>query len=261
YYNYDDYCFFKKKFDDAYSTSKEKSVNEDNIIIKSIHTKIKDRFIKLCAAIKDYLSHSDIKPLNGVTKTCNYINFYLRTELKDQKYYDKNDTFDNIKIFFQFDDKIKNNSCISNMKYIDDLIFNKMKKLYKLYDAYEAFCEQIDIHEDLSNCNTLSDVIDDFNGIIKSHKYPNSIYLFKELKKFKCLIEKNDLFTSGKCVSILPQLSTPQGDSTKDEVQCINQGQSEHRPGKFDVSPIHAMPMGEREPKEPLSVSQPSRSG
>ncbi|KMZ98970.1 hypothetical protein PVNG_05682 [Plasmodium vivax North Korean] len=147
------------------------------------------------------------------------------------------------------------------MKYIDDLIFNKMKKLYKLYDAYEAFCEQIDIHEDLTNCNTLSDVINDFNGIIKSHKYPNSIYLFKELKKFKCLIEKNDLFTSGKCVSILPQLSTPQGDSTKDEVQCINQGQSEHRPGKFDVSPIHAMPMGEREPKEPLSVSQPSRSG
>ncbi|KMZ76725.1 hypothetical protein PVIIG_05898 [Plasmodium vivax India VII] len=222
YYNYDDYCFFKKKSDDAYSTSKEKSVNEDNIIIKSIHTKIKKNFIILCANLKDYLLHSDIKRLSDVRNPCNYFNYHLKTQLKKVTFYDINDTFNNIKTYFKLDNEIKNNSCITKMNYIDNVTFNKMKKLYDLYDAYEAFYNQRIQDDGIHNCKTLSEVIDEYNDIIKNNEYANNVYLYKELKNIKCLIERDHLFYSGKCNPKLPEFTSPNGHPLEYEKPCKN---------------------------------------
>ncbi|CAI7724322.1 Plasmodium vivax Vir protein, putative [Plasmodium vivax] len=222
YYNYDDYCFFKKNFENALYKADIGSIDQTNIIIKSIHSNIKDRFIKICATIKDYLSHSDINPLSDIKNPCNYINYYLRMELKDQIYYDKNDTFKNIKTYIQFGDKNKNNSCISKMEYIDNVTYNKMKKLYNLYDAYEAFLEQRINNDDLNNCNTLSEVIDEYNDIIKNNEYAKSFYLYKELKHIKCLIESDHLFYPGKCNPKLSEFTSPKGLPLEYEKPCKN---------------------------------------
>ncbi|GAB70073.1 hypothetical protein PCYB_008220 [Plasmodium cynomolgi strain B] len=210
YYSYNDYCFYKKIFDDAHYYSKKESVNKDNIIIKSIHSKFRDRFIKLCATIKDYLSHSDIKHLSDITNTCKYINYHIRSDIKNHMYYDINDNSNNFKRYFQFDDEFKNNSCISKINYIDDITFNKMNKLYDLYDAYAAYCDYRNYESVQDNCETLGDVFDDYNDIIKSNKYANSIYLYKELKNIKCLIERDHLIYSGKCDSKLIEFASPE---------------------------------------------------
>ncbi|CAG9479382.1 unnamed protein product [Plasmodium vivax] len=222
YYNYDDYCFFKKKFYDANYKSDEKSVNQDNIIIKYIHSKIKKNFIILCANLKDYLLHSDIKRLSDVRNPCNYFNYHLKTQLKKVTFYDINDTFNNIKTYFKLDNETKNSSCISKMNYIDNVTFKKMKELYMLYDAYEAFLEQRINNDDLNNCNTLSGVIDEYNDIIKNNEYENSVYLYKELKNIKCLIERDHLFYSGKCNPKLPEFPSPNGHPLEYEKPCKN---------------------------------------
>ncbi|GAB69695.1 hypothetical protein PCYB_004440 [Plasmodium cynomolgi strain B] len=92
-----------------------------------------------------------------------------------------------------------------------------MKKLYELYDYYQSFSDERKYSGDIENCNTLSQVINDYNTIINDNQYKNSIYLFKELKIFKCLIEKNDLFTSGKCDLNSLKFTTPEGHSLECE--------------------------------------------
>ncbi|GAB69622.1 hypothetical protein PCYB_003710 [Plasmodium cynomolgi strain B] len=85
------------------------------------------------------------------------------------------------------------------MNYIDDIRFKKMKDLYGLYDAYDSFSQERHyVNEDQGNCMTLRQLIVDYNDIIeKNKKYESSIYLYKELKNIKCLIERDHLFYSG----------------------------------------------------------------
>ncbi|GAB69973.1 hypothetical protein PCYB_007220, partial [Plasmodium cynomolgi strain B] len=122
------------------------SVKENKNNTNSIDTIINDSFIELCEIIKAYLSHSDIKSLKDVTNSCKYINYHIRKDpIIKQKYYDKNGTFNDLMICFPYDDEIKNNSCISKMKYIEDIAFDEMHKLYELYENYEAFCYERNI--------------------------------------------------------------------------------------------------------------------
>ncbi|GAB69688.1 hypothetical protein PCYB_004370, partial [Plasmodium cynomolgi strain B] len=196
-------------------------VDKNNDIINSIDSKIKVSFIYLCAMVKDYLSHSVIKRLRDVTNTCKYINYHIRKELINHKYSDKNGTFNKLKEYILFGDENKDKSCISKMEYIDDLSFNKMNDLYGLYDAYDAFCDERN-RGVLNNCSTLSELIDDYNDIINENKYENSIYLYKELKNIKCLIEKLELMKLGKCRD-LPILLSLKTDLREDAVHCIYQ--------------------------------------
>ncbi|GAB70028.1 hypothetical protein PCYB_007770, partial [Plasmodium cynomolgi strain B] len=217
YYNYDDYYFLNKIFEIYLDTQDISSVNTDNAIIKSIDSNIKISFINLCATIKDYLLRSRINPLSGVTNPCNYINYYLRKELRKSDYSDKDGTFNNFKEYFKLDDEIKNNSCISQMEYIDNVTFEKMNKLYGLYDAYKNFCYNKYFILVQENCIALSEVINRYNDIINNNEYANSIYLYKELKNIKRLIERDRLFYSGKCDSILSKFTSPEGDALECE--------------------------------------------
>ncbi|CAI7718345.1 Plasmodium vivax Vir protein, putative [Plasmodium vivax] len=242
YYNYHDYCLFRKVFENALYKSDIKSVDTNNEIISSIPKNIKDRFISLCATIKDYVSHSDIIRLSDVTNPCNYINFYLKIELKYQKYSDKKDTFNNIKKYIQFVDK--NNTCISKMIYIDDVIFNKMKKLYSLYDNYEALFEGLRYHDQSYSCTELKDLVKEFNSFILSNKKTTNKHLFDKLKYFKCLLDNVELIKQEKCVGI-EKLSSPYVDSEENAIQCRDQEQKTARLEEHEKSQIK-----ERDAKE-----------
>ncbi|KMZ77154.1 hypothetical protein PVIIG_06235 [Plasmodium vivax India VII] len=130
-----------------------------------------------------------------------------------------------IKKYIMSDDYLKNNTCISNIIYLEENIYNNMKKLYDLYDNYEFIYEYDRSGMDTHWCTELVKLVKDFNTTVSEKDKRINVYLFKELKYIKCLLENLELIKQKKCAGI-EQLSSPYKDSEEETAQCINQGKS-----------------------------------
>ncbi|EDL42673.1 variable surface protein Vir7-like [Plasmodium vivax] len=213
YYNYDDYIHFKSKFEDQDSVSIDIEIIKRNSVIDTINEHVRDALTHQCHKLKEFLLYIDSNDKNNLTKCCSYINYHLTNKIQGSVYKQKEDTFAHFKKFLQYDPELKSNVCTSQMKYLDDGIYKKMKLLYNLYDSYEVLNYKIDSKNDTHFCTEFNDLFTDYSKIIDAYKISDSKFLFMELKNIKCLIEKNKLMSKRNCEKKISDLTLPkEGD-------------------------------------------------
>ncbi|GAB69546.1 hypothetical protein PCYB_002950 [Plasmodium cynomolgi strain B] len=167
-------------------------------------------FIYHCEKIHKYLEHFKTDDLCSNIKCCHYINYFLNNIISISNYKDKDNTFRLFKSYIENNKNINTNICVNVIQKIDDNVLKEIRELYKLYDDYEKIIEddELIINKSLF-CNTLKEFVTKFNNVVGKLDLSNSNYLFNKLKNLKCLIEKNDLFTSDKCDSNLLEFTAP----------------------------------------------------
>ncbi|KMZ77112.1 hypothetical protein PVIIG_05615 [Plasmodium vivax India VII] len=189
---------------------------------------LNEHVIHISNKIKGYLKHFDTEDKHKINNRCAYINYKLNFEIQKPRYRAKSYTFDMIKKYIMSDDYI-NNTCASNIMYLEENIYNNMKKLYDLYDNYEFIYEYDRSGMDTHNCTELKNLVKEFNAVILSNEKTTNKLFFDKLKYFKCLLENLELIKQKKCAGI-EELSSPYMDSKEDIVQCIDQEKEKARP-------------------------------
>ncbi|SCA59924.1 VIR protein [Plasmodium vivax] len=210
YYNYNDYCHFKSKFEAQDKVTFDIEFIERNPVINTINENVRFSLTHVCKKLKEFLYYIHSNEETNITKCCSYINYYLTDKIQGSVYKQKEDTFAHFKKFLQYDPELKSNECISQMNYMDDGLYKKMKLLYDLYDSYEVLNDRIDFKGDTHFCNDLKDLVIAYNKIIGGYKISESKYLFMELKNIKCLIDKSNLMSKTNCDNDIPLLLLPQ---------------------------------------------------
>ncbi|KMZ76846.1 hypothetical protein PVIIG_05672 [Plasmodium vivax India VII] len=169
YYKYQDYLFYRNIFDAAERNPDKYGVDKNHIIFNAIYSNIKDVFIAKCTKIKGYLTHFYTKDNHKENNRCSYINYFINDEVRKHIYRSKSNTFELFINYIKSDSYLKNNTCISNIKYLENKIYNNMKKLYDLYDKYEAFYRNNHYSADTYWCTDLVDLVKDFNTIVREN--------------------------------------------------------------------------------------------
>ncbi|KMZ76777.1 hypothetical protein PVIIG_05889 [Plasmodium vivax India VII] len=209
YYNYNDYCHFKSKFEDQKEISFDDEIIERNPVIETIDVNVRKTLTHHCKKLKEFLSYIDSNEVTNLTKCCSYINYHLTDIIQGSMYDSKEKTFEKFQKFLQNEPGLKSNECVSQMKYLNHGIYKKMKLLYNLYDSYEVLNNKIDTKDDTYFCSELKDLVEAYNEIIKAYEIPDSKFLFMELKNFKCLIEMDKLMSKRNCEKKISDLLLP----------------------------------------------------
>ncbi|KMZ89795.1 hypothetical protein PVMG_06063 [Plasmodium vivax Mauritania I] len=222
YYKYEDYCFYRNIYEnvDIKSNTNELSIN--HYIHKTILSSLKERVTHVSRKIKGYLKHFDAKDIHKSNNRCAFMYYILNDEIRRTIYKAKSYTFEMFINYIKSDAELKNNTCFSNIMYLEKNIYDNMKKLYDLYNKYEFIYEYDRYGVDTHSCTYLVDLVKDFNTTVREKDKRINFYLFKELKYIKCLLENLELFKQGKCEEI-EELLSPYMDSKEDIVQCIDQ--------------------------------------
>ncbi|GAW84618.1 variable surface protein [Plasmodium gonderi] len=206
YINWKDYILFRKIFESLQISTQ---ISEDIIsfiVQNPVHVCVeRNKFINICQIIRELFNimSSNDSCKNG--KCCNYINYYIREQIKQFFPLKVNDIFEHFKKYVE--SKKTNESyktCMPEIKYIEEQEFDKMNELYQLYEYYESILNpDSEDNNDPNDCTELKEFIDEYNEIIGKHK--EDIHFHKELNNLRCSIENNDLYNN--CKSELRQIS------------------------------------------------------
>ncbi|VUZ99945.1 PIR protein [Plasmodium vivax] len=235
YYKYEDYCFYRNIYDTVDGISGTNSLSTNPIILKYFRSHQEKNVIRVSKKIKGYLKHFVTKDIHKSNNRCAYINYILNDEIQGLIYKAKSYTFEMFINYIKSDAELKNNTCFSNIMYLEKNIYDNMKKLYDLYNKYEVIYENNRYGMDTHWCTDLVDLVKDFNTTVSEKDKRINVYLFKELKYIKCLLENLELIKQKKCAGI-EELSSPYMDSKEDIVQCIDQVKTTARPEGHEES-------------------------
>ncbi|SCA60177.1 VIR protein [Plasmodium vivax] len=170
-------------------------------------TEIKPIFTELATFFRGSHAFTTI----GKIPTCIYVNYLLNVKLRNLHYYDSKYEF---KFFQDFADKFalaesRNtiNSCNHDMKYYDEVKWNRIKTLFTLYDNFENFISSIKDNTDFK-CNDINFLRNDFNVFIKKHDGEDD-KLMEKLIIFKDLLGKKVLQINGNCQNEINYFQSP----------------------------------------------------
>ncbi|GAW84714.1 variable surface protein [Plasmodium gonderi] len=208
YINWKDYILFRKIFE---SLQISIQISEDIIsfiVQNPVHVGVeRNKFINICQIIRDLFNimSSNDSCKNG--KCCNYINYYIREQIKQFFPLKVNDIFEHFKKYVE--SKKTNESyktCMPEIKYIQEQEFDKMKELYQLYEYYESILNpDSEDNSDPNGCSEIKDFIVSYNEFIET--YNDDIPLHEELNHLRCSIEYNDLYNNCKKKQYLKEYS------------------------------------------------------
>ncbi|SBS99427.1 PIR Superfamily Protein [Plasmodium ovale curtisi] len=189
-----------------------------NVVKKSI--KNGNEIIKYCIKLKKYLKHCNSNNLCDDSKCCGYINYWLNYNMRGIDPNLEKSTFDIYDNFMKDDAELKElKLCTSKISYIENEIFNEMKKLYDLYDTYSDLKELN--NEPNFSCSYAKACVDSYNKIISIclNKEKNNNFC-EALQNLESVFKNNEWISKNKCEQNIPQLLSPQ------EAHNILQGQS-----------------------------------
>ncbi|GAW84619.1 variable surface protein [Plasmodium gonderi] len=209
YINWKDYIFFRDYLE-RLKTIKKNSNDIDNFIKhKSVPLYDVERhnFINICHEIRELFRIMSSNDTYDNRKCCNYINYYIRHQIKENFPTKEYEIFEHFKNYVE--SNIKDQSykkCVPEIKYIGEAEFDKMNELIELYDHYETnlYPTSVDNNGPSIDCKDLNDFIEDYNEKVQKHM--DDIPFHKELNNLRCSIENNELFNDN-CESTLRGIS------------------------------------------------------
>ncbi|VUZ99704.1 PIR protein [Plasmodium vivax] len=200
YLTYNDYEYFRKKFNPDWVTRFNTDVF-NKVINKTTDEKGKQKYDSIFREIFRHISNSNVFMFDDSAKACNYISYILYKEVEKKSNVKYNeDTFNTTKKFVQkFKDEYgyTNEFCESKMVYLDSKIYEKLKYLYDLYDKYYEYTKNVFRDEYVEKCNTLGYAIQYHNHIVDNYEEDSD--LINKSLVMKGLIEKLALQPYDKC--------------------------------------------------------------
>ncbi|GAW84620.1 variable surface protein [Plasmodium gonderi] len=185
------------------SSDIESFINESSVTLE--HNE-HDNFIKICQEIRELFNNMSSNDTYNNRKCCNYINYYIRHQIKVYFPEKEKEIFNHLKNYIESNKNYESyKTCVPKIEHIGNAEFNKLDKLFELYDLYESILNpDSEDNDDHNDCEELNDLINDYNEIIK--KYNEDINLHKELYNLRCSIENNELINNN-CKSMLNGMS------------------------------------------------------
>ncbi|GAW84143.1 variable surface protein [Plasmodium gonderi] len=207
YINWKDYIHFREFFE-TLPTFRQNYEDIDSCIVKnSVHEEDKERnnFINICQNIKELFKFMSSNGSCNNGKCCNYINYYIRQQIKENFPTKEEEFFARFKNYIESNKNYESyKTCVPKIEYIEEEEFKKMDELYDLYEHYESILNP-DPEENNSptECSDIDGFIEEYNDIIEKHK--EDIPFIKELYILRCSFENNDLYNN--CKSELTDIS------------------------------------------------------
>ncbi|CAG9475200.1 unnamed protein product [Plasmodium vivax] len=200
YLTYNDYEYFRKKFNPDWVTRFNTDVF-NKVINKTTDEKGKQKYDSIFREIFRHISNSNVFMFDDSAKACNYINYILYKEVEKKSDVEYNvDTFSTTKKFmkeYKNEYGYKNYYCETKMVYINADIYEKVKYLYDLYDKYYEYTKKnFGINYD-KKCNALGYAIQYHNKIVDDYEEDSD--LINKSLVMKKLIEKLELQPYDKC--------------------------------------------------------------
>ncbi|GAW84281.1 variable surface protein [Plasmodium gonderi] len=198
YINWKDYIFFRDTIQ-SFQTFTQNSNHIDSFIKHNavpLDSKERHNFINICHEIRELFKiMSSYNPSNN-GKCCNYINYYIRDQIKDLFPTKENGIFEYFKKYVDINKTdLSYKTCVSEIKYIEKEEFDKINELFNLYDHYETILNpDSEGNNDPNDCRELKEFIDEYNDIIQKHKDDQPFQ--KVLNNLRCSIENNELFNN-----------------------------------------------------------------
>ncbi|GAW84123.1 variable surface protein [Plasmodium gonderi] len=212
YCTYDDYNFFKGKFDQTIESLGVTQDIQNFLSIRKIHGDIHKLFMGDFNRVKQYFENFNTNDSCRNRQCCAYINYWINERIRSQAYsnYSKNvSIFSHFKDFVHYNNNDNsNNMCIYDIKYMNDVLFKKVDELYKLYYSYfEIYLSTIILDSSMAfDCQSLNELIKKYNNIINDYKETGSCFLFKKLYVLRYLIENNEWMSKHRCEKVLSTL-------------------------------------------------------
>ncbi|CAI7723984.1 Plasmodium vivax Vir protein, putative [Plasmodium vivax] len=197
YFKYHDYIKVKESFD--YTPTEEIDYVSARDLIKDIHnTPTKGEMLyKTFYDFKKFVRRHYCFVTIDQYSCCNYINYWLNKTVRESDYNVDKQKFEIFDKFMQVDPKIKDSSidCVSKLSYMDDDMFEKMKKLYELYDYFTDLKKK---ENSSSLCKNISSLAEKYDSAFKKCN-ENDNYFCKMLTNLKDVIARDELVAKNIC--------------------------------------------------------------
>ncbi|GAW84498.1 variable surface protein [Plasmodium gonderi] len=211
YLDYNDYELYSGKIPNFPKESvSDKNIEEFFNSVNSIGT-IKPIVSAYCWILKQYFDNINSIDLSDNNKICNYIKYWIKTEIEGKHKNDVHNIFNYlIKYVNNHNSVAKLKKCNFHTNILDDSKYEKIKKHYNVYNMYWFIINWIrNKHPGNALCDYIVLFIDNSNKFITTLNDAEDNDFLNKLYNIRCIFESNQSISSKKCRNEFNDNQTP----------------------------------------------------